>query len=31
LPLAKKNEVSHRGKAMRELIMRLSELREHGR
>jgi XTP/dITP diphosphohydrolase len=31
LPLAKKNEVSHRGKAMRELIVRLSELREHGR
>jgi XTP/dITP diphosphohydrolase len=31
LPLAQKNEVSHRGKAMRELIMRLSELREHGR
>jgi XTP/dITP diphosphohydrolase len=31
LPLAQKNEVSHRGKAMRELIVRLSELREHGR
>ena len=31
LPLAQKNEVSHRGKAMRELIVRLSELRERGR
>ena len=30
LPLEKKNTVSHRGKAMRELITRLSEAESHG-
>jgi inosine/xanthosine triphosphate pyrophosphatase family protein len=31
MPLELKNAVSHRGKAMRALIARLNELREHGR